>query len=103
MEITKVRYYCTNNKDNSKFLACCSVVLDDVFILNEIKLFIGKKGKYVIMPSKVLSSSYPNDENNAQEDLFHPVDKQYFDYMSDIILKGYEVCMEKGNFTYFPK
>ena len=102
MKITKVKFYDTGEHKNPKFLACCSVVLDNSLMLNGIRVMLGKKGRYVIMPTKerVKDGSV---ERKDGEDVFHPVKQSYFAYMSEVILKGYEVYEKEGNLVYFPQ
>lgn len=104
MEITKVKFYDMGTHNNPKFLACCSVVLDNCLMLNDIKVLSGNKGRYIIMPEKSKCNRKDKaDSNNSSEDVFHPVKQSYFAYMTEVILKGYEVCSENGSFVYFPK
>lgn len=104
MKITKVTYYDINKGENgSSFLSKCSVVLDDCMVLHDLKILNGKKGRYILMPSKKgdnLNKS-PN-VNNTRDDMFHPVDKRYFKYMSEIILKGYDYLISSGEHVYIP-
>lgn len=103
MRITKVKFYDLESK-NANFLAKCSVVLDDSFVLHDIKVLTGKKGRYIIMPEK--SNAPKNKENSRKgecEDIFHPVNKDFFDYMSKTILDGYSIYERSSDKIYFPK
>lgn len=103
MKITKVRYYDFNKSGKGKYLSRCSVILDDQIVLHEIKIFEGRAGRYIVMPSR--SVNPVNEEgivNDNREDLFHPVDKNFFNYMLQSVLSGYEVFEESGSYVYIP-
>lgn len=102
MKITKVVYYECNSHSNSGFLSKCSVVFDDSVIVHGIKILVGLKGRYIIMPFKEVGSSL-NTHNSGfieREDIFHPVKKSYSLYMTRVILKGYEEYEKTGNKIY---
>lgn len=106
MKITKVRYYGVNsnsrNVEGFSYLAKCSVVLDDVFILNEIKIFTGNdKNRYIIMPAKYPDNGSVNKKSNV-EDIFHPVDSSFFNYMVGVVLEGYKKYEKDGSREYNP-
>lgn len=91
MKITNVKFYDINKNEDSKFLAKCSVVLDNCIMLHDIKVLNGKKGLYVVMPRKQnIQENIGNSKNNVSEDIFHPVSKVYFLYMSSVILSAYK-------------
>lgn len=101
MKITKVKYYDIGEHRNSKYLARCSVVLDDCLMLNGIRILSGDKGRYVIMPVKETSKGWGNASGKG-EDVFHPVKQSYSAYLSKVILEGYEVYEKDGSLVYFP-
>lgn len=90
MFITKVKFYDVSKVKDGNYLSRCSVVLDDSLILNDIKIMQGKKGIYVVMPRRsVKNTDCRCGENLKGEDVFYPVSKSYFSYMSDVIIKEY--------------
>lgn len=101
MKITKVKFYDTGKHRNPKFLACCSVVLDNSLMLNGIRVLSGEKGRYIIMPVKASSKARGTAKKDG-EDVFHPVKQEYSAYMSEVILKGYEVYEKDGSLVYSP-
>lgn len=104
MKITKVKFYDSGMKENSNYLSKCSVVLDDCFVLNDIKLLNGKKGMYIIMPKKAqFDNKSMRSLNNKGEDVFHPVEKSYFSYMSEVILMAYNEFIENGCNVFHPR
>lgn len=102
MLITKVKFYDVCDVEGSKFLAKCTVILDDCMALNDIKVLNGNKGVYVAMPNKGVCVENSVLENFKREDLFHPVSRGFFFYMSDTILKGYDILVKDGEKTYYP-
>lgn len=100
MKITKIRFYDIDNENKSKFLAKCSIVLDDSIMLHEIKLLNGKKGRYIIMPEKGSNHRTNTNENNVSEDVFHPVDSKFFKYMKIMILSSFKEYEETGEVVY---
>lgn len=104
MRISRVKYYDFDGAcENSPFLARCSIVLDDEMILHDIKIFEGKSGRYIVMPERVSAKgSSKRNVNNMKEDVFHPVQRGYFSYLSEQILKGYGKLVETGNVMYYP-
>lgn len=102
MKITKVTYYDVCLKRNSKFLSKCSVVLEDSIVLHDIKILEGKKGRYILMPTKYKANYFNDNVNKSREDVFHPVNSQYFGYMCDTILKGFRIYEDKGIHVYIP-
>lgn len=97
MKITKVKYYDIDMSNCSNFLCKCSIVFDDCVILHDIKILKGKKGKYITMPEKL------GNKNTVKEDVFHPVNQSYFEYMKESILKGYELYLKEGCKVYIPR
>ena len=103
MKITKVRFYDICEVKNSSFLFRCSVVLDDCLALNDIKVLSGRKGLYVVMPESSIDKRKSGVSMNFKsDDVFHPVNKRFFLYMSDIILDGYQKLREEGDSVYYP-
>ena len=103
MKITKVKFYDVCNVEDSKFLAKCTVLLDNCLALNDIKVLNGNKGNYIIMPSKGVCGESSVLENFRGEDLFHPVSRHFFSYMSDTILSGYHNLKCTGDKVYYPE
>lgn len=79
MEITKVdiRKY----DDGSKMKALASVVLDDCFIVKDIRVIDGEKGLFVAMPSRKVGDDY--------RDVAHPLNKETRAMFDKAILDAY--------------
>lgn len=100
MKISKIRYFGVNN-NSSRFLARCSVVIEDTLVLHDIELLNGKKGRYIVMPSRK-SKGFNQNMNKEKEDLFHPVNKEFFDYLTETIITGYENCLDNKDYIFIP-
>lgn len=107
-KVTRVKFYEVENGSHSKFLGRCSVVLDDVIKLNDIKIFKGEKGNYLVMPKRCLEVEElsPEEGQNGsyyKDEVFHPVDSLFFKEMSSVVLEGFEKCINTGNTSYHPR
>lgn len=100
VKITRVKYYDLGKHKRDSFLGRCSVVIGDVLMLNEILILSGNGGDYIVMPSRETNTG---GMNNHTEDVFHPVDRNYFSYMVETILEGYRICRDTGKCVYRPE
>ena len=100
MKITKVKFY-EVGKVSISTLARCSVVLDDSLILHDIRVMYGKKGKYILMPE--MRSIRIDGRVGDSHDLYHPLSKDFFNYMFKVIMEGYTVFEDTGERLYIPK
>lgn len=80
MEITEVRVFPV--KDDEKLKAFVSIVLDNCFIISDIKIINGNKGLFISMPSK-------KRKDGTFRDIAHPLNSQTRKEMEDIILDKY--------------
>lgn len=102
MKITKVKYYDIGVSDNSNFLSKCSIVFEDCVILHDIKILNGLKGRYIVMPERCGNRNTDSNRNSIGEDVFHPVRQPYFNYMKEVVLKGFELYESTGVKIYSP-
>ena len=79
MKITKVDVRRYDNDSNMKALA--SVVLDNCFIVRDIRVIDGNNGLFVAMPSRKVADSY--------RDVAHPLNQETRDMFSKAILDEY--------------
>lgn len=81
MKITKVdlRKY----DDGSKMKALVSVVLDDCFIIKDIRVIDGEKGLFVAMPSRKVGEE-------GYRDVAHPLNSETRKMFDEAILDAYE-------------
>lgn len=100
MEITKIKYYPIINSTGRMPLAVCSITFDDVFMVHDIKIF---KSDIVVMPKKPNKASQEDSSNKHKStDLCHPVDKDFFMYIRDEVLIGYELFRKNNVLVYEP-
>ena len=79
MKITKVDVRRYDNDSNMKALA--SVVLDNCFIVRDIRVIEGNNGLFVAMPSRKVADGY--------RDVAHPLNQETRDMFSKAILDEY--------------
>ena len=79
MEITEVRVFPV---DDDKLKAFVSIILDDCFVVSDIKIIHGKKGLFVSMPSK-------KRKNGTFRDIAHPLNSDTRRMMEEQILARY--------------
>ena len=79
MEITKVTISKTSN---DKLKAFVSIVIDDCFVIKDLKIINGSKGIFVAMPSKKIS-------DGNFEDIAHPLNKETNEMITKIVLDEY--------------
>ena len=79
MEITEVRVFPV---DDDKLKAFVSIILDDCFVISDIKIIHGPKGLFVSMPSK-------KRKDGTFRDIAHPLNSDTRRRMEDQILARY--------------
>jgi len=89
MEITEVR---VNPNRGGKVKAFAQIVIDDCFLIGDIRVMEGKEGTvYVTMPSRRL-------RNGSFRDIVHPLNTETRRRVDEAILKEYErVVAERGS------
>lgn len=80
LKITKVDVRRYDNGSNMKALA--SVVLDDCFIVRDIRVIEGNNGLFVAMPSRKVADGY--------RDVAHPLNQETRNMFSEAILEAYQ-------------
>jgi len=86
MEITEVRVFPV---DEEKLKAFVSVVIENCFIVCDIKIINGNNGLFISMPSK-------KRKDGSFRDICHPLNNETRKLMEDIILAEYEKVLEQG-------
>ena len=79
MEITEVRIFPV---DDEKLKAFVSIILDDCFVISDIKIIHGPKGLFVSMPSK-------KRKDGTFRDIAHPLNSDTRRRMEEQILSRY--------------
>jgi stage V sporulation protein G len=88
MEVTKVTLRAVAM---NKVCAIASVVLDDAFVVHDLRIVNGEKGLFVAMPSRKLP-------NGDFRDICHPINAEARQYMQEAVLAQFE---SDGGLAYF--
>jgi len=80
MEITQVKVFPV---DEEKLKAYVSIVLDDCFLVSDLKVIHGPNGLFISMPSK-------RKKNGEFKDIAHPLNRETREQMERRILSEYE-------------
>ncbi len=80
MEITQVKVFPV---DEEKLKAYVSIVLDDCFLVSDLKVIQGPNGLFISMPSK-------RKKNGEFKDIAHPLNRETREQMERRILEEYE-------------
>ena len=86
MDITEVRVFPV---DDEKLKAFVSIILDDCFVISDIKIIHGPKGLFVSMPSK-------KRKDGTFRDIAHPLNSDTRRRMEDQILARYRSEVSDG-------
>ncbi len=87
MEITEIRIFPVQEE---KLKAFVSIILDDCFVVSDIKIIQGNSGLFVSMPSK-------KRKNGTFRDIAHPLNNETRRrFEQEIITKYQEVVVEEG-------
>ena len=79
MEITQVKVFPV---DEEKLKAYVSIVLDDCFLVSDLKVIHGPNGLFISMPSK-------RKKNGEFKDVAHPLNRETREWMERRILEEY--------------
>ncbi|MDD7246194.1 MAG: septation regulator SpoVG [Eubacteriales bacterium] len=82
MNITDVRVRLIK-RDDSKFRAVASIIIDDCFVIHDIKIIEGAEGNFIAMPSR----KTPDGE---YKDIAHPINTDTRELIKDRILEAYD-------------
>jgi stage V sporulation protein G len=80
MEITQVKVFPV---EEEKLKAYVSIVLDDCFLVSDLKVIQGPNGLFISMPSK-------RKKNGEFKDVAHPLNRETREKMERRILEEYE-------------
>lgn len=73
--------------NDTKLKASATVIIDDCFVVNDIKIIEGENGLFLAMPNKVLKSG-------TKIDIVHPINAETRKIFNDVIINAYK-NMEK--------
>jgi stage V sporulation protein G len=80
MEITQVKVFPV---DEEKLKAYVSIVLDDCFLVSDLKVIHGPNGLFISMPSK-------RKKNGEFKDIAHPLNRETREIIERRILEEYQ-------------
>ncbi len=80
VEITEVKIFLV---DEEKLRAFVSIVIDQCFMINDIKVIQGREGLFISMPSR-------RKKNGEFKDVAHPLNNETRSWMEERILSEYE-------------
>lgn len=80
MDITQVKVFPV---EEEKLKAYVSIVLDDCFLVSDLKVIHGPNGLFISMPSK-------RKKNGEFKDIAHPLNRETRERMERLILDEYE-------------
>lgn len=90
MKITSVKVKLKNVK-NERVKAGVSIVFDNCFVVNGIRVVEGTKGLFVAMPSEPLRT-----EEGGYRDIVHPINAECRKMVHDAVMAQYEKELEKA-------
>lgn len=82
MKITDVRVRLIT-KDDSKLKAVASIVIEDSFVIHDIKVLEGNQGYFVAMPSR-------KTPDGQYKDVAHPLNTPTREELSKVVLAEFE-------------
>lgn len=85
MEITSVNVYL---KENSRMKSLASVILNDCFVIRDIRIIEGDNGLFIAMPSK-------KKADGEYKDIAHPITPECRQMFEDAIIKAYKEKLEE--------
>jgi stage V sporulation protein G len=86
MEITEIKVFPVNEE---KLKAYVTIILDNCFVVRDLKVINGNTGLFVAMPSK-------KRKDGAFKDIAHPLNNETREMMENKILAAYEAELKKG-------
>jgi len=86
MKITKVKVFPVNEE---KLKAFVTIVLDDCFLVRDLKIIQGPKGRFVAMPSK-------KRKNGKYEEMAHPLNAETRASIEEAIFDEYNKVINSG-------
>ena len=82
MKITSVKVRKLNESENTRLIAAASAVIDNVFIVKDIKIIRGDDHLFISMPSQKMP-------DGSYSDIAHPLNKDCRKLFEDAILKEF--------------
>lgn len=92
MKVTNVRVR-LKDKEDDKVKAIASIVFDDCFVVNGVKVVEGTNGMFVAMPSE------RNKFKEGYRDIVHPINKECRKMVHEAIMKEYDAEVARVSTT----
>jgi len=89
MQITQVRVFPV---EEDKLKAFVSIIIDDCFVVSDIKIIQGAQGLFISMPSK-------KRKNGTFRDIAHPLNNETRRLLEDRIIARYREVLEESGTT----
>ena len=86
MELTDIKIYPVRNAE--PLLAFVRVIIDDCFLVRDIKIIKGRSGIFVAMPSR-------RDPDGGFRDIAHPINRETRQAFEDKILSAWRAQTDK--------
>jgi stage V sporulation protein G len=86
MNITDVKVFI---RESNQLKAFVNIVIDDAFIIRNIKVIEGEKGLFVAMPSRRVSSG-------EYRDIAHPINTETRQNLEERIIQAYKEELQKA-------
>lgn len=94
MEITEVKVYPVRKPDD-KLKAFVTMILDDCFVIRDMKVINGNTGLFVAMPSR-------KKADGSYADIAHPLNQDMRKRMEELVIEQYKRVaeqIESGEYT----
>lgn len=86
MNITDVRIRITK-KNNARLRAVASIIIDDEFVVHDIKIIEGTDGYFIAMPSR-------KTPEGDFKDIAHPINSEARSKIADLILSEFKKVLD---------
>ena len=86
MELTEVKVFLVNE---DKLKAYVTIVIDNCFVVRDLKVINGNTGLFIAMPSK-------KRKDGTFKDIAHPLNNDFRAKIEKVVLEAYQQEQEKG-------
>jgi stage V sporulation protein G len=87
MNITDVKVF---KRDSNQLRGFATIIIDDSFVVKNIKIIQGKNGLFIAMPSYKL-------KNGEYKDVAHPLNTETRDHLEQLILDKYNAIEDEDD------
>lgn len=90
MEITNVKIQKTFDEPGKMLVAICSVTIDNLIAIHDIRLLKSSEKTFIAMPNKKLGDS-------TYKDLVHPINAEGRKMLEDAVISAYNSFIENAS------